>query len=59
MKGEDPGAGYRYDPSACEALGSTIVSISHRPISEISAVLGIETKEARAMMDAGDDDDLN
>lgn len=26
---------------------------------EISAVLGIDTKEARAMMDAGDDDELN
>ena len=26
---------------------------------EISAVLGITTKEAREMMDAGDDDDLN
>ncbi|CAA9581145.1 MAG: CarD-like transcriptional regulator [uncultured Truepera sp.] len=26
---------------------------------EISAVLGISSKEARAMMDAGDDDDLN
>ncbi len=26
---------------------------------EISAVLGIDTKEARAMMDAGDEDELN
>ena len=26
---------------------------------EISAVLGIDSKEARAMMDAGDDDELN